>query len=222
MAQQSASKWQAQPIVIDRNATDWVTIPRFFYSQSNVQYEFRNEATNLYLIIRTIDKAAQMQMMRGGFSLRLKVKTNIPTRCSITFPAHKMESMPQQWNNIGDEAGILVEKTAIKAPITLTDSANLEGFQLTNGIITYEDKNQNKISFARNKGNREQLVYEILIPLSEIYGKDFVLEKAIALPIKLLITMNELSQNSRKQGNGNRGRLGGEGMRSGGMQGGGL
>ena len=48
-AQSSISKWQAQPIVIDGDRADWVNIPRFFDSQSNVQYEFRNDAQNLFL-----------------------------------------------------------------------------------------------------------------------------------------------------------------------------
>jgi len=126
LAQSSLSKWQAQPIVIDGDRADWGSIPRFFDAQSNVQYEFRNDDKNLFLIVRTIDRAAQMQMLRGGFSLKLKIKTKIPTRCSITFPAQKMGMPPQQFNNRGDESQLLVEKTAPKPGPMPKDSMVLD------------------------------------------------------------------------------------------------
>jgi hypothetical protein len=219
-AQSSISKWQAQPIVIDGDRADWVSIPRFFDSSSNVQYEFRNDAQNLFLILRTTDRAAQMQMLRGGFALKLKVKTKIPTRCSITFPVLKMELPPQQFNKKGDEAQMLLEKTAPKPGVLPKDSAVLGGFKYSNGAISSENKDENKICFARNKETREQLIYELRVPLCEIYGKDFVLEDVVTLPIQLQITINELSQNSGKQDKGGKGMRGGGGMR-GGMQGGG-
>lgn len=220
-AQSSISKWQAQPIVIDGDRADWGTIPRFFDSQSNVQYEFRNDDKNLYLIVRTTDRAAQMQMIRGGFALKLKVKTKIPTRCSITFPAQRMEMPPQQFNTKGDESQFLVEKTAPKPGEMPKDSVVLDGFKFTNGSISSESKDENKICFARNKESREQLVYELRIPLCEIYGKNFVLENEVSLPIQLQITINELSQNSGKQNKGGKGMHGrGEGQRGGGMRGG--
>ena len=221
LAQSSISKWQAQPIVIDGDRADWGSIPRFFDAQSNVQYEFRNDDKNLYLIVRTIDRAAQMQIMRGGFALKLKVKTKIPIRCSITFPAQKMGMPPQQFNTKGDESQMLIEKTAPKPGAMAKDSVVLDGFKFTNGTISSEDKDENKISFARNKESREQLVYELRIPLCEIYGKDFVLENEVSLPIQLQITINELSQNSGKQDKGGKGMHGrGEGQRGGGMRGG--
>lgn len=220
-AQSSISKWQAQPIVIDGDRADWVNIPRFFDSSSNVQYEFRNDDKNLYLIVRTTDRAAQMQMLRGGFALKLKVKTKIPTRCSITFPALKMEMPPQQFNKKGDEAQMLLEKTAPKPGVLPKDSVVLDGFKFSNGAISSENKDENKICFARNKETREQLIYELRVPICEIYGKDFVLEDVVTLPIQLQITINELSQNSGKQDKGGKGMRGGGGMR-GGMQGGGM
>jgi len=221
LAQSSLSKWQAQPIVIDGDRSDWVSIPRFFDAQSNVQYEFRNDDKNLYLIVRTIDRAAQMQMLRGGFSLKLKIKTKIPTRCSITFPAQKMGMPPQQFNNRGDESQLLVEKTAPKPGPMPKDSMVLDGFKFSNGIISSENKDENKICFARNKETREQLVYELRIPLCEIYGTDYVFENVASIPIQLQITINELSQNSGKQDKGGKGMRGrGEGQRGGGMRGG--
>ena len=76
--QTSSSKWQAQPIVIDGNGADWGTLPRFFNSEANVKYEFRNDDQNLYIILKAADRATQMQLMAAGFNVRLKVKTSPP------------------------------------------------------------------------------------------------------------------------------------------------
>ncbi|MEI7505087.1 MAG: hypothetical protein WCJ61_17570, partial [Paludibacter sp.] len=175
-AQVSLSKWQPQPIVIDGIASDWVTNPRFFNAESNVQYEFRNDAQYLYVILKTTDRATQFQFLRAGFNVRFKVKSKPPMKCSITFPAHKSDPIQQLSNNSGGAADKLVEKSASKPQLLLKDTAILEGFQLTNGVFCSDNKDDSIFCFAKNKNNREQLLYELKIPLCEFYGKDFILE----------------------------------------------
>ena len=58
-AQTSTAKWQPTPISIDGNEEDWGTLLRFFNSESNVKYEFRNDAQNLYIILKSADRATQ-------------------------------------------------------------------------------------------------------------------------------------------------------------------
>ena len=210
----SSSKWQAQPIVIDGNATDWVSIPRFFNTESNVQYEFRNDANNLYVIIKATERATQMQLLRAGFSVRLKVKTSAPSKFGITFHGIR-NAIPPTRNNQVENSGILVEKTAMKPEIMSKDSAFLDGFQFAKGVITSENNDPDGINFARNKGTREQVLYELRIPLRELYGNDFVLAKISAVPIQLQVVINELSQGEISKMRGKSGK-----RMSGGMQGG--
>ena len=79
-AQVSSSKWQDQPIAIDGYGSGWGINPRFFNAESNVKYEFRNDAQNLYLIIKSADRAVQMQLLKAGFIIKLKIKTSPPLR----------------------------------------------------------------------------------------------------------------------------------------------
>jgi hypothetical protein len=51
-AQISVAKWQPNPVIIDGNPNEWGTNPRFFNAESNVLYEFRNDAQNLYIILK--------------------------------------------------------------------------------------------------------------------------------------------------------------------------
>ncbi|MEI7501889.1 MAG: hypothetical protein WCJ61_01255 [Paludibacter sp.] len=212
-SQISNSKWQAQPIVIDGDAADWVSIPRFFNAESNVQYEFRNDANNLFIIIKATERATQMQLLRAGFSVRLKVKTSPPSKFGITFHGIR-NAMPPNRNNQVENSGVLVEKTSMKPQIMTKDSAFLDGFQFSNGVITSENNDPNGIYFARNKANREQVLYEFLIPLSELYGNNFVLEKIAVVPIQLQVVINELSHGEISKMRGKSGR-----RMSGGMQG---
>src|ERR1035437_4648950 len=89
MAQVSTSHWQAQPIAIDGDGSEWGTNPRFFNAESNVKYEFRNDDKNLYLIIKSADRAVQMQLIKAGFNVKLKVKTSAPSKSTIIFPSSK-------------------------------------------------------------------------------------------------------------------------------------
>ena len=218
-SQISSSKWQAQPIVIDGDVADWVSIPRFFNAESNVQYEFRNDANNLYVIIKATERATQMQLQRAGFEIRLKTKTSPPAKFSIVFHGSKMEEMPSMRNNGGDRTDILVEKSAPRPEQMYKDSAFLEGFLYTKGIIVAENENSNGIYFARNKGTRDQTLYEFRIPLRELYGKDFLLDNISRIPLQLQVVINDFSQGKNTSRKKDRGMSGGN--RSGSMGGGG-
>ena len=209
-AQVSSSKWQTQSIVLDGDALDWATNPRFFNAESNVQYEFRNDARNLYLIIKSTNQATQLQLVKAGFVVRLKVKTSPPTKTSITFQALKASPMPRMRNNQGERNDVLLEKTVTTQDQMIKDSAILDGFLFTKGAIKSENTDENAISFARYKGNKEQSIYEIRIPLRELFGNDFVLDNIKVTPLQLQVVINDLSQKALsssqgRMGGGNRG-----------------
>jgi len=214
-AQTSTAKWQPTPISIDGNEEDWGTLLRFFNSESNVKYEFRNDAQNLYIILKSADRATQMQLAMAGFNVKLKVKTSPPTRVALSFPAMKMGGMPPLANSQSGKMEKLEEKTAINPELMPKDSVILDGFTHSKGKIVSNNEDKESISFARSKPNQEQATYEIRIPLSEIYGKDYALETVSATPVQLQVSINELSQKA-KNGEKSMGR----GRRSGGMGGG--
>ena len=217
-AQMSTAKWQTQPIVIDGDASDWGMLPRFFNSDSNLKYEFRNDAQNMYFILKAADRATQMQLFRAGFSVRFKLKTSIPQKTEITFRANKFSEMPPM-NTQEVRTDKLVDKSVTKPQIILKDTATLDGFQFTNGMITSD--NQSTICFARSKSNRDLTSYEIKIPLRELFGDNFNLDKISTTQIQLQVVVNDLSQAEihkmrGRMGSGMHG--GGRGM--GGMRGG--
>jgi hypothetical protein len=212
IAQTSTAKWQSQPMVIDGEGSDWGMLPRFFNSESNIKYEFRNDDKNLYFILKAGDRATQLQLLKAGFSIKFRIKTSTPVKTEITFQANKRTELPQMIN--GQEGGSqrLVDKSVSQPDIVLKDTAILDGFQYTNGLITSEKKDDKSFSFARSKSPRDLACYEIRIPLRELFGDNFKLENIATVPMQLQVNVNDLSMNEIKK---MRGRM------TGGMHGGG-
>ena len=239
MAQVSTSKWQAQPIMIDGNGSDWGTLPRFFNADSNVKYEFRNDERNLYIILKAADRTTQMQLLVAGFNVRLKVKSSPPIKVGINFPALKKGEMPPMILNQDGKTDILTYKSTVTSETIPKDTAILEGFQYSKGKITSENPDEKSICFARSKSSRELATYEIRIPLREIFGNDYTMENVSSNPIQLQVNINDISQNDMKkmksrqgrgmpggmhggEGRGRGGEMGGGEMNGGGMNGGGI
>ena len=219
-SQVSSSKWQAQPIVIDGDGSDWVTIPRFFNAESNMKYEFRNDADNLYIILNAADMNTQMQLSSAGFSVKLKIKTSPPSKFSVNFQAPQMGMMPPP--QMDEEK--LVEKTITNRKLIQKDTVLIEGFMFTKGKISSEANTEKGISFARSKSTHDLGTYEIRVPLREMFGNEFNLETVSKTPIQLQVNINELSQKGMKKMGGkmNGGMHGGGRGMGGGMSGGGM
>ena len=189
-SQVSIAKWQVQPIVIDGDGSDWGMLPRFFNSESNLKYEFRNDAQNLYFILKAADRATQTQLFRAGFSVRYKLKTSTQ-KSDISFLANKFTEMPPM-NTQDVRTDKLVDKSVTRPEIVQKDTVMLNGFQFTNGIITSENKDN--ICFARSKSNRDLATYEIKIPLKELFGNNFSLDIISSQLVQLQVVVNDLSQ----------------------------
>jgi len=216
-AQVSTSKWQSQPLLIDGSGNGWGSLPRFFNTDANVKYEFRNDAQNLYLILKAADMGTNMQFLAAGFSVKLKVKTSPPIKVGITFPVVKNIDKSAMLMNQAGGSDKLVDKTMTNSELLPKDTAMLEGFIYMKGKISGESSNEKSISFARSKKTNELVSYEFRIPLREIFGDNYNLEAVCGNTFQLQVSINDLSQNDiRKM----RGRTGGS-SRGGGMRGGG-
>ncbi|MDD4967958.1 MAG: hypothetical protein PHT07_00865 [Paludibacter sp.] len=205
VAQVSTSKWQAQPIVIDGDGSDWGTLPRFFNVDSNMKYEFRNDDQNLYIILRAAERMTQTQMLAAGFYVKLKVKTSPPIKVGINFKALKKGEMPPMIVAQDGKTDKLNYKTESVDRTIPKDTALLDGFQFAKGKITSENSDDKSINFARSKTSRELATYEIRIPLREIFGNGYTMENVSSTPIQLQVSINDLSQNDIKKMTGRKG-----------------
>jgi len=71
----------------------------------------------------------------------------------------------------------------------------------------------------KNSGNKEQVIYEICIPIRDFMGRDYILEDVNSKTVQLQIVINDLSKMELKEGFGRNSRGSSDRM-SGEMQGG--
>jgi len=228
IAQVSSSKWQSHPIAIDGDAEDWETSPRFFNSDSKIQYEFRNDDMNLYLILKTTDDVMQKQLMLAGFNLRFKVKTKQKITASIVFPGKEggIESQKGKRSNKSDFSQNdrpsieLVERLDTDERMRPREIALLDGFLFSKDTITSNADTENNIRFT-NRGGKESSIYEFSIPLREFFGADYSLENISTIPILLQVVINGKTESGRNSSSQGGSRSSGMGGGSGGGPGGG-
>lgn len=203
-AQVSTAKWQSHPIIIDGDAKDWETAPCFTNSDSKINYEFRNDDRNLYLILKTTDENMQKQLLQAGFKLRFKVKAKQKITANIVFPVKKVITAPQK-AEIGKKTDAdqmqkpmdgVGQKMDPKNRIMPKEIAVLDGFIFSKDTITSNKIDENRVSFANSN---ESSVFEFQIPLREFFGDGYSLDNIIASRIQLQVNINGKSES---RGNG--------------------
>jgi uncharacterized membrane protein YgcG len=236
-AQSEKANWQEKPIMVDGVSTDWGENLRFFNGEAKLHFEYRNDDQNLYLILLSSERSTINQILKAGCSVNLKAKKSISTNATITIPGHSSQFTESDWikpNGLPDK---LVEKSVTKSMV-LKDTVILDGFQFSAGVLTSDIKIENRISFAKNKVQRNQYIYEFCIPLCELFGNKYILKDINVIPFQFQIIINELSVSigektshrtanrsesimSNDGGTHSGGMHSGGGMRGGGMRGGG-
>jgi len=175
-----------------------------FNSDSKINYEFRNDDSNLYLILKTTDENMQKQLLQAGFKLRFKVKAKQKITANIVFPEKKVVSAPQnadmgkkpdvaQMQKPTDGAGQKMDPKNIIIP---KEFALLSGFVFSKDTITSNKIDVNRVSFANSK---EGSVYEFQIPLRDFFGEGYSMDNIIASRIQLQVNINGQTQS---RGNG--------------------
>ncbi|MCW3124941.1 MAG: hypothetical protein JWO03_599 [Bacteroidetes bacterium] len=63
--------WRDSTIVINGNPNDWDQPFRYYDSKAKIQYSVVNDASNLYISLKTMDDKAQMKILRTGMEVWL-------------------------------------------------------------------------------------------------------------------------------------------------------
>jgi len=232
-AQENTAKWTDAPVEMSNyNSTGHLSL-RYYHSDSDIKYEFKNDQERLYLIFACANKSLQQQIELAGLSLHFKVKTKPKTDASLrllpkTFPAMmptpasqegKAMSMTSQRNN-----QLQKKSDFMKRPV-MVDTAYINGFRLSNDIVLSNKNNPDDICFFKSNERDENFLLIFSIPIRELFGEAYSLAEIKQIPINVQLNINAFSQSNSFSGTGGRpdgmsGAPGGMGGRSGGMGGG--
>ncbi|MDD3078761.1 MAG: hypothetical protein PHH37_06625 [Paludibacter sp.] len=222
-AQVAEISWQPTALQIDGNPNDWTTNLRFYDGNSELKYEFRNDSQNLYFVFKSEEKTLRRQIEQAGMKLKFAVKGEKKVKATIEF--EKKEGMMPlgQMDNANMGQGMQAgrnqnsQRLEMKKRFEPKDTAYIKGFLYDQDIATSGNKDPKQLRFAISSGNSEKSAFELSVPLKDLFGENYDLQKIVKYPVKFQIVINGVSQSS--SGSGQMGGSGGMSGLGGGMGG---
>jgi hypothetical protein len=209
------SRMKGKAILIDGNDNEWNKPLNFYDDKTGLMFDISNNEQNLYFIFTNKEEMKMRKLMSAGWSIELFSKEkNKKFKSKLTFPATKMA-----WQRDRRGAGSMEKKIKgnpfITSYLEQIPSIGTRGFQ--SGVDQVMLNNRNGIDIAIGADNEQHIVYEISIPLKELFnGNPVRLDELI----NLNITVNAMERPSFGGGDGGRSGGGMSGMGMSGMGGG--
>ncbi len=220
------SQWRDREITVDAKDGDWLGLTQYAIGESDVTtVGLLNDEHNLYLLLRTHDRALLSQVMRGGFTVWFDPYGQKKKTFGVHFPIGRRETGPPSWmRGEGRPEGRRMDPS--KAPPE--ELPKLSEESLTQVKLIGPDKDERctlAVAAADSQGVTVKadlsgglLIYELQVPLRQSAQHSY----AIALPAsdagqKISIGL-ETGKRERPKG-GFEGSFPGGGMRGGGGMG---
>jgi len=230
----SPSKWKPGEIVIDGVANEWYSPLNFYDDKTGLNYAICNDKDNLYFVFTTPDEIKMRKMMTAGWTIQLISKEkNKKFKASLSFPGVKMAWIGER-RDVNPMEKKITENPLVSAYQSGTSTIYAKGFQTNQSELRLN--NRNGINIAIGADSLQHIVYEMAIPLKELFVPNSITLNEL---ITLNISVNAMERPSFNNGNnggtspsvaiagmgGGRGGMGGGmggGMSRGGMSRGGM
>jgi len=168
-AQKDVSLWATVPVVVDGNNVEWPEFERFRNPVIGINYDIRNDQDHVYLLFRIPDGLLQTRLMFAGLKVSLKTKSS--PRAYIAFPAMS----PGTTNN--ENLTVEIKAVADKYKKLLEKETEVRGFAHKDKSATTAGEKNASVTYAMSWSEEGGLIYEIGIPLCELYGDKYVFSK---------------------------------------------
>jgi hypothetical protein len=195
--------WQSGEFVADGNAEELGDF-MYFDEETGLNYSIKNDSANLYLVFKTAEQMKMMKMLRSGMEIQIKTSVKPKIKATFSFPVRAKRPEPNESDREKFRAARMSGEKIdmIKLMAEKCDLADADNFQYTNGPININEKKGYEFALGFTKW--DELVYEVKIPLTEIFGNDFNLEAVIAKPVKIEISILGMQMKDLGQGQGGR------------------
>ncbi len=230
------TRWQGKQITIDGNADEWSLPLRFYDESSELNYQISNDRENIYIAVRTINKATAQQILLGGvrFELDTLLKGDY-FPYGVRFPAY-IESigtgqghkpgrgngpvgqegqMPPKGNSGENAPGNNSDPLSFNMPMDTT--IELKGFadrEDIEEVVPFSEASG--IIASLNMGEDNSLFMEMVIPFRTFY-RDLLIPTDSNRIFRFLISLDESAYpGSGDSGNKPQGPPSGGGAMSGG------
>lgn len=210
----SKARWNSKGIVIDGNDNDWIKPLNFFDSSTGLMYAISNDREGLYLIFTCNEGMKMRKIMSAGWTIELSSKEKKKKfKSAITIPGVQMPWLSERrpLNNLTKKIDINPSVTDYKSGLSVIGA---KGFQSGKSELKLNDRFG--ISIAIGADTLQHIIYEIAIPLNELFVEN-------SIRFNELITLNiKVNAMERPSFSGGGGDGGGRSEMGGGRSGGGM
>lgn len=229
---QNKPEW-IDSVSIDGKANEWKSALHYFDKTSSARYGYANDAQNLYLTFMVVEPAGQMRIMRSGLNITLKTKLKPKVTASLKLIGQKpdresIEQMSQSRLNLDNPGKQRSERFDILKNLYLMAKPMIETSGFAKSKETLTSGEGGTVAFQIAWTPQNQMLFEIKIPLSELFGENYSLTTIAAKEISLSVEQAEEESHGgnfrmgmsgggggMNGGQGGYGRGGGQGMREG-------
>ena len=207
----SKARWISSAMKVDGNDREWTKPLNFYDDATGLMFAIGNDKENIYLCFTINEEIRMRKLMSAGWNIELISKEKQKKyKATISFPA--INVMGIRRNN-----GALEKKSKgndlVKSYLLQFTKITCKGFK--SNVTALELNSSEHIKVGIGADSIQHIVYEIAIPLKELYVRDLI-------HLNELITMN-VSVNALERPTSGGGAGGGMGGISGGrMSGGGM
>lgn len=183
-SQDAVSTWMT--VKVDGHPNEWSKPLRYYDESTRLFYAFANDSTTLYLCFQAAEEMDQRKITKAGMTVTLTTKGRIKNKASISFPLPQPEQ-PHQKDQMGEKS----RQTIINTFLMQNTIMDVKGFATREGQVSINDSSG--IKAAINWDDSYRLIYEIAIPLKELYGGGYTATD-LANPLTLSVLVNGLKQ----------------------------
>lgn len=219
-----AGTWQAQPIKIDGDCTDWPSPYPNYDAKAMVAYATSNDAENLYITVQTGDPLTQIKILKQGMAVSIDTGGRKDASFTINYPLQNDDDLSELFSQSdGDRKDGTPSHLSRQFDQKLKKSAenstqySVEGFGTCSGGYLVSQVAPCGIKVKLSIDEYKQLVWEAEIPFTALYNRKNITEAQAGKPISVCYAVKGFKAPSGKAPSANAPMPGNGSMNQGGM-----
>ena len=160
----STARWPTEKVRVDGIANEWANPLNFYDIKTHLMFGIANDSNTLYLCFQNPDGGAQSKLFRCGLKVSIAVK-KLKLKATLTYPLPHSGEEDAGPNHAADME-LLKNNFRLQSIMMVA-----EGFALHNGMLPVNDSSVIKTAINWNENNN--MIYELAIPFTEIYGSNY-------------------------------------------------
>lgn len=218
--------WQAEPIRVDGDCTDWPSPYPNYDAKAKVAYATSNDAENLYITVQTGDPLTQIKMLKQGLSVAIDTSGHKDASFVINYPLQNADDLAELFaqteaQNSGSPTLSRQFEQKLKKSLDGANQYALEGFGTCSGGYMISQEAPCGIRIKAAIDEYKQLVWEAVIPIKALYGRSNISAADAGKSISVCYSIKGFKAPSTKSDNASMPMNSGM-SRQGGMAGGGM